>query len=98
MTASTLIVRPYYPSDLVNAAGLWYRTWHEERPGHLHPYAFEQWVDAWTHRVLCHAVVWVAVSGGRHAGHAALFPAYPHLTHVVVSPAFRRCGIGARLV
>src|SRR5436190_14761196 len=98
MTPASLIVRPYYPSDLVNAASLWYGAWHEERPGQVHPYVFEQWIDAWLHRVLCNAVVWVAVRDGRHAGQAALFPGHAHLTHVVVAPPFRRCGIGSRLL
>jgi putative acetyltransferase len=91
-------IRPYEPDDLRAAAALWYRAWHDDRPGERHAHPIEWWRARWRDRVVPQAAIHVATVDGAVAGYVAAFHAAPWLSHVVVTLEYRRRGIGTRLL
>src|SRR5258706_14171197 len=98
MTADDCRIRPYSPDDLIPAVALWYRAWHECDPGERHAFAIEAWRTRWQQRIEPRAVVSVAEVDGILSGYVAVVATAPWNSHVVVTPEYRRRGIGTRLI
>jgi GNAT superfamily N-acetyltransferase len=96
-TADTTI-RPYAPDDMIAAVGLWYRAWHESHPGERHVFPIEEWRERWRRWVVPSGSIHVAVVDGGVVGYVAVVPGAPSQSHVIVTPEYRRRGIGRRLI
>jgi GNAT superfamily N-acetyltransferase len=97
-TGNDTTIRPYTPDDMVAAVGLWYRAWHESHPGQRHAFPIEEWRERWMRWVVPAAAIHVATLNGSVAGYVAVVPAAPWQSHVIVTPEYRRRGIGRQLV
>jgi GNAT superfamily N-acetyltransferase len=91
-------IRPYSPGDLIPAVALWYRAWHESHPGEPHAFAIEEWRTRWQQGIEPYASVHVAEVDGVLSGYLAVLAAEPWNSHVIVTPEYRRRGIGRRLI
>ena len=98
MSATDTTIRPYAPDDMIAAVGLWYRAWHESRPGERHVFPIEEWRERWLRWVVPSAAIQVAVVDGGVVGYVAVVPGAPWQSHVIVTPEYRRRGIGRQLV
>jgi putative acetyltransferase len=98
MTASDFKIRPYSPDDLISAVALWYRAWHESHPGERHAFEIEEWRTRWQQGIEPQGSVHVAHVEGKLSGYVAVIATAPWNSHVVVTPEYRRRGIGTLLI
>jgi GNAT superfamily N-acetyltransferase len=98
MTVNDVTIRPYVHEDMIPAVGLWYRAWHESHAGERHVFPIEAWRERWVQWVVPSNAIHVAVADAGVVGYVAVVPAAPWNGHVVVTPEYRRRGIGTRLL
>ena len=91
-----MIIRDYHPNDFEAVIQLWWDSWHSSS-GYQHPSAIAHWKQRWHQLEKTHNVV-VIETQSQIVAFAALDSQYCILSQIFVSPAWKRKGLGKRLM